>query len=434
MLKFYYINELLIRKEHFWILILSLDGRRFVIDIKYFKLLKRLNWNDESGLMGLFPEFDKDGIIELTDSLIDKWILIKSDVKLETNVKFIENQLISEDSLSFPRTVYWETSWICNFKCLHCYSQLHNNSCRWLDLDSIKKLIDEMAWCWVEFFNVWGWEPLLYEHIFDVIKYCKQVWLTIEMTSNWSLLHDENISRLKESGLKFIQISIDWSNEETFEKIRIWWNFNQVTESVRKLVKAWFTVSINTVLTKLNHLEILDIIKLSQELGASFYKVSPLMETWRWKTNKNSLKLTKSELRGVYSKILKHQINYKKGDMKVIFNINLIKPTIKNIFWMKKWHYWCPAWRTTCGIDSYGNVYPCSYMHDDALSCGNIKKNTLKQIWTASHVLKELRSVTDLEWKCKDCRYLDICSGWCRASAFLKHWNLNQSDPLCVVK
>jgi len=285
----------------------------------------------------------------------------------------------------------------------------------------------------VEFFNIgWG-EPLLYPHIFPLLEYCKNAWLMVEMTTNGSLLSTKNIQRLEESGLHFIQVSLDGACKNTYEKIRIGARFDVLLWNLQALKKAGIVISINTVLMKPNAWEILDILQVCEELWVSFFKISPLMETGRWGTNKQMLQLDLKELKSVYETLVDYQKKHQNTPLKIIFNRNLLKPSIKNLSWMPQGHYGCPAWRTTCWIDSYGNVYPCSYMNNQSLLCWNIQQKTLKEIWSQSHIFDQLRNLSSIKWACGDCEYLDFCAWWCRASAYLRFGTLDASDPLCVV-
>jgi len=430
--KIFFKKDTLIRKEHFWLLLLTLDGRRFLVSPKFIEVLKIINWNTLENINKTFSNFNEWEIENLINLLVKKEILVLREKYNIFNIKILENDFISKDTMSFPRTVYWEATQICNFKCIHCYSESNTKWFEWLELAIIKNLIDEMVKNWVEFFNIGWWEPLMYEHIFEIIKYCFTKWLRIELTTNWSLLNDYNIKKLKHCWLKFIQISIDWSNKKSFEEMRPWSNFELIKENIKKLVVNDFIVSVNTVLTKINHLEILDIINLSEKLGTSFYKVSPLMETWRWWDNMKNIQLSLKELKNVYEWIFDFQKNNRNKKFNVIVNKNVLKPSIKNISWMPDCHYWCPAWRSTCWIDSYWNVYPCSYMNNEDLICWNIQNESLLDIWKQSKIMKDIREVDKIDWKCDSCKYIDTCRWWCRATAYLRYNKLNASDPLCV--
>ena len=111
----------------------------------------------------------------------------------------------------------------------------------------------------------------------------------IEMTTNWTLINEQSIKKLKETGLKFIQISLDGANKQIYEKIRVGATFERVIDSIKLLVSSWFIVSVNTVLMKYNQGDEINIIELCKDIWVSYFKVSPLMETGRWSINMNEI-------------------------------------------------------------------------------------------------------------------------------------------------
>ena len=69
----------------------------------------------------------------------------------------------------------------------------------------------------------------------------------------------------------------------------------------------------------------------------------------------------------------------------------------------------CEAGTTQIFIDSNGDVYPCAGWQ--RMVVGNINKQSLKDIWTNSESLKEIRSITQRDFaQCVDCEALKYCS------------------------
>lgn len=143
--------------------------------------------------------------------------------------------------------------------------------------------------------------------------------------------------------MRFIQISLDGSNKETYESVRIGSDFDRVIKSIRALIRAGFTVSVNTVLMRKNQYDILAIVKLCESLGVNYYKVSPLMETGRASEEQPSKQLSLAEYREIYQNVLEYKNARKPGGMQVIFYQNTVRPEVKNISWMPEEHFGCPA-------------------------------------------------------------------------------------------
>lgn len=420
--RYYYLGDLLIRKEYFGTFILMRNGKRYIVDNVFFKNLKNINSGD------LIDTSNKKNL-EFINDLLSKKIITKNRNK-KGRVKILNNKFISNDCLSYPRTVYWECINFCNYDCIHCYSSSGgNNKDDYMPFSIVKRILEEFDRYGLEFLSIGGGEPLLYPDIYKVIKYCSNLKIAVEITTNGSLLNQDSIKRLKKAGLKFIQVSLDGSNKKTYEQIRKNGNFNHVVNAMAKVSKN-FTLSVCTVINKLNKDEIIEILKIAKRVGAKHYRILPQMDAGRG-ANISRLRLRKRELKKIYFTISR----YKKSEraINIQFNENLISPKEKNIFWMPVNHFGCPAGRTTCSINTKGNVYPCSFMANDELICGNIVKDSLLNIWKKSKVLENLRNLNKIYGKCNRCKYLSECRGGCRAAAYLKYGKINASDPLCSV-
>lgn len=419
----YFAKDTLIRKEHFGTLILLRDGRRFTVDQDLFEKLKNLNKNH------LWTKTTVQDMLVISE--LKKLKIVTEDEVESGNVKLINNSFVSNDCFSFPRTIYWECTEKCNFHCLHCYSSSESTKkTRGLTLAQVKKMVNELDSRGAEFLSIGGGEPLLYPDIYKTIAYAKEKGLTIEMTSNGSLLNKENRLKLKNSGLKFLQVSLDGITDKTYGQIRAGGYLPLVKKNIEAAAKD-FVLSICTVANKLNVNEIPKIIDYSKRIGAKHYRVLPLMAVGRGKEIEH-LQLSTPE----WQKLNRYILNRKKKEkhINIQLNENLVLPKQKNITWMPSGHFGCSAGRTTCSIDAKGNVYPCSFMEHPLLNCGNILKQPLGQIWRNSKILQQLRTLDHLTGACNKCQHLQNCRGGCRAAAYLRRYKIDDSDYLCTVK
>ncbi len=87
----------------------------------------------------------------------------------------------------------------------------------------------------------------------------------------------------------------------------------------------------------------------------------------------------------------------------------------------------CLAGSSVCFVSSRGDVYPCGYL---PLLAGNIRQQSLREIWATSSVFETFRDTTLLEGKCGTCGYKNICSG-CRARAYGVYGSALAEDPYC---
>ena len=86
----------------------------------------------------------------------------------------------------------------------------------------------------------------------------------------------------------------------------------------------------------------------------------------------------------------------------------------------------CGAASTSCAITATGNVIPCEGF--PTFVGGNIREQDLLDIWENSESLKTIRDLSKVSMDqipyCKDCKYIYLCNGGCRASAYLLYNDL----------
>jgi radical SAM protein with 4Fe4S-binding SPASM domain len=89
----------------------------------------------------------------------------------------------------------------------------------------------------------------------------------------------------------------------------------------------------------------------------------------------------------------------------------------------------CLAGSSICFVSHTGEVFPCGYL---PVSAGNVRRQSMSDIWNGSEVFARLRNVDELEGKCGLCEFKRICLG-CRARAFYEsHGNYMAEEPFCV--
>lgn len=92
----------------------------------------------------------------------------------------------------------------------------------------------------------------------------------------------------------------------------------------------------------------------------------------------------------------------------------------------------CAMANEELSIDADGNVFPCHMLHFENLTCGNLNKERISDIYKNSAVLNELRTVNvDTIQKCKVCAYRNICGGACRARVDINKSGIKGVNDFC---
>jgi pyrroloquinoline quinone biosynthesis protein E len=86
--------------------------------------------------------------------------------------------------------------------------------------------------------------------------------------------------------------------------------------------------------------------------------------------------------------------------------------------------------RTFCEIAPNGEVMPCSAM---GLSGGNIRDQSLADIWENSPLFNSMRREDSLPDVCRSCKYLPSCFGGCKALTNFKNGKFTR-DIYCKIE
>jgi len=162
----------------------------------------------------------------------------------------------------------------CNFRCQMCQVSGWEKGKRAEDMsfESFKSLIDEQYGV-IELKIQGMGEPILgRDKYFKMIRYARERHIWVRTVTNASILHKtENYKKIIDSGVNELQISIDGSTKEVFEKIRNKSNFEKVVENCKlvnlyakkvnkQVTKMW------TVVQKDNIHQLEDLVELASEL------------------------------------------------------------------------------------------------------------------------------------------------------------------------
>jgi MoaA/NifB/PqqE/SkfB family radical SAM enzyme len=123
---------------------------------------------------------------------------------------------------------------MCNLGCKHCPRTYDDSiDLDQLDPDTVMEIIDEVSpeTAQVQISAGLG-EPLLYDGVFDVIEHAKDQNMRVRMMSNATVLNEEKANRLLDLGIDHLAVSLDGATAETYEKIRVGADFENVISNV----------------------------------------------------------------------------------------------------------------------------------------------------------------------------------------------------------
>jgi MoaA/NifB/PqqE/SkfB family radical SAM enzyme len=138
-----------------------------------------------------------------------------------------------------PEIVQIESTNICNAKCVFCPRDEMHRRQGVMDMDLFKKIVDECATLGITHVRVHNYgEPFLDRQLVEKVRYAKARGIQeVGMISNGSLITEELARGMIEAGLDAINISVDASGKEVFERTRLNLDYDTVIGNVRTLAR-----------------------------------------------------------------------------------------------------------------------------------------------------------------------------------------------------
>lgn len=337
------------------------------------------------------------------------------------------------------RMIAWEITRRCNLSCIHCRASAENGCYPdELKTEECLKLLDDIASFSQPVIILTGGEPLLREDIFHVAHHGSEKGLRMVMAVNGTLVDEAMAQEMQDSGIQRISVSIDGASAESHDRFRqVPGAFEGALRGIRCAKKVGLEFQINTTITRQNSHELPAILDLAIDLGAAAHHVFLLVPTgrgkdlidqqvtaqeyeeiltWFYDQKETSPLHLKATCAPQFYRILRQKAR-KEGKSVTYQNFGLDATTRG-----------CLGGVSFCFISHIGQVQPCGYLE---LNCGNVRDNTLEQIWKTSSVFRDLRDFNSYEGRCGRCEYRKVCGG-CRARAFEMAGNFLAEEPYCA--
>ena len=357
-------------------------------------------------------------------------------------------------SLYAPFLIVWDFTHKCNLNCKHCYSNSGAVNEEELTTKEALAVVDQLADAGVTALAFSGGEPLSRRDLFEVARHAADRELYVSVATNGTLLTKENVKKLKQAGVNYLDISIDGASAKTHDEFRgVQGAFDKAVAGLKNCVEADLCVCIATTATKNNLEEMPAIIDLAEDIGAERFTYFNFIPAGRGKAHydqdlspeereklmryllarmskgcKTTILTTAPQLARVG---IQCQGSGGTGEVTMsMAHMQTVKVTKKAVP-LADFIGGCGAGRLYCSLSPQGDVHPCVFL---PVNVGNLKTEKFQDIWLNSTLFKALRNRGNLKGACGTCAYKYICGG-CRArSAAYHNGDMLNSDPGCIME
>lgn len=343
----------------------------------------------------------------------------------------------------------------CNLKCDYCSASACPNYDNTHELSALdfKKIFDEIDEMHVHRISLGGGEPFIRNDFFEILDAAVKHNFATIINTNATLINAEIAQRLSNYSFDRICVTLDGSTKEIHECHRGKDTFFKVIQGIRNLQKHKLPISTLFTLNADNISDLINTIKFNEELGIEYMTVMVVCPTGR--ASSDNL-ITKEKWYPLFLKLTEMKLN---NEIKL--NFKIVPPNESNVFWLYYFplkyynkldllYLWnqelpkenskreisCYAGVKSLSIDENGDVYGCDLMTGiKEFVAGNLKEQSLYNIWHYSPVFKEFREAqfSMLTGKCATCENT-WCGGGCRSAAYNMDKSFYGSDLSCFAE
>lgn len=363
--------------------------------------------------------------------------------------------------------IIWETTHACDLACRHCRAEaIAEHDPLSLKFDEAKRLLEQ-----VEHFGkprpifiFTGGDPFKRDDLFELLAYGKELGLMMAVSpSGTPLLNEENLRRIKDNGGKAISLSLDGSTPERHDDFRqVPGSYDLTTNGWKLARKVGLKLQLNTTVTRYNLEDLPEIFRLVLEYGAMTWSAFFLVPVGRGKAEDEvspaeyeavmhflydcSKYVSAKTTEGHHYKrvVLQRSILDDKGlNVEDYFDLHPIyfqlREDMERIAKENGLEERGQIFRTPMHINAgngfvfisrRGDVFPSGFM---PLSVGNVRQESLVDIYRDAPLFKDLRDPTKLEGICGQCEFSTICGG-SRSRAYAVTGNPLAEEPFCIYK
>jgi radical SAM protein with 4Fe4S-binding SPASM domain len=355
-------------------------------------------------------------------------------------------------SLYAPFLVVWDFTHKCNLNCKHCYSNSGDVKETELTTQEALDVVDQLADAGVTALAFSGGEPLSRKDFLTVAGHAVKRGLYVSVATNGTLLTKGNVKKLKQTGVHYVEVSIDGSTALTHDTFRgVPGAFEKAVSGIRNAVEEDLCACIASTATKANLREFPGIIDLAEEIGAERFTYFNFIPTGRGKAHYDqdlSSEERETLMRYLLNRMSKGckttilttapqlarvalQCQGPSGTGEVMMSMAHMQTAkvSKKAVPLADFIGGCGAGRLYCSLSPQGDVHPCVFL---PINVGNLKTEKFSDVWLNSQLFNALRDRDNLKGACGKCTYKYTCGG-CRARASAYYEDIQASDPGCVL-
>ena len=345
--------------------------------------------------------------------------------------------------------VIWNLIRRCNLTCKHCYTTSADiNFPGELSTSEVFTVMDDLKSFHVPVLILSGGEPLLRKDIFDIALRAKEMGFYVGLSSNGTLIAEDNIDAIDAIGFDYVGVSIDGMRKTHDAFRRSDGSFDASLRGVRLCRERGIKVGLRFTLTQDNVDDFPGMLKLMDDEDVDKFYLSHLNYGGRGNRNRKDdavYAMTRQVMDALFEKCLERLRSGRpaefvtgNNDADGVYLLNWVRRRFPEH--VDTIHARLRQWGgnssgvNIANIDNLGNVHPDTFWWHYTL--GNLRDRSFSAIWSdlSDPLMAGLKqSPRPVEGRCASCGHLNICNGNTRVRAHQTTGNAWAEDPGCYL-
>ncbi len=345
--------------------------------------------------------------------------------------------------------VIWNLIRRCNLTCKHCYSiSADTNFPGELDTQQVFDVMDDLKAARVPVLILSGGEPLLRPDIFEIAHRAKAMGFYTALSSNGTLITEDNIDRIAAVDFNYVGVSLDGiaGTHDRFRRKE--GAFDESLAGIRLCRELGVKVGVRFTMTQDNAADLPALLNLVEDERIDRFYFSHL--NYAGRGNKNRKDDAQHQLTR-WAMDLLFEVCWQDVERGVVREFTTGNNDADGVYFLRWVQRRFPEkaehlrarlaqWGgnasgvNVANIDNLGNVHPDTMWWHHTL--GNVKERPFGDIWsdTSDPLMAGLKArPRTVKGRCGACAYFDICGGNTRVRAQQLTGDAWQEDPACYL-
>lgn len=209
-----------------------------------------------------------------------------------------ERMLRRVDVKSHPYLLIIDPCNFCNLRCPLCPTGMEKlgREQSMMSLDCFKKWFDPHApYLFEVYLHNWG-ESLMNPALFDMVDHARKANVGTNLSSNLVIAQPHHLDAMVESGLEYLVVSLDGTDQASYEPYRVRGDFDRVVHNMSELLRKRKAAGARTpvvewqyIVMKHNEHKVAEAEKLAQKIGVDLIRFIPVGLPFEEKRNWKNL-------------------------------------------------------------------------------------------------------------------------------------------------